>query len=157
MANSLQTMLNRIPDCYSNSSSALTAKRLAAYFRTEPSVIAVYIFGSHASGTPRPDSDIDLAILFTHQGLTDAQHICERVMVDLGRSTRRVVHPIILNTASEALLCQILQKGHCVYTADTNTHLEFRMRSIAMIADFGFYRKPLQAGFIKSIIENRYG
>jgi predicted nucleotidyltransferase len=29
-------------------------------FAKYPSVLAVYLFGSYASGTPRPESDVDL-------------------------------------------------------------------------------------------------
>jgi len=35
-------------------------RKLATWARTKPDVIALYVFGSRAAGTARPDSDLDL-------------------------------------------------------------------------------------------------
>ena len=41
----------------------LDIEALHIVFRNYPGVRAVYLFGSHAEGSARPDSDLDLAIV----------------------------------------------------------------------------------------------
>ena len=47
----------------------IDTERLADIFRRYPGILAVYLFGSHALGRARPDSDVDLAILPSGPGL----------------------------------------------------------------------------------------
>jgi predicted nucleotidyltransferase len=45
-------------------SVAMTAS-LCDWARLRPAIWRIYVFGSHARGTPRPDSDLDLAFEFS--------------------------------------------------------------------------------------------
>ena len=48
--------------------SALEAEsRVRGFFETDPhGVIAVYLFGSFARGSEGPESDVDVAVLYSH-------------------------------------------------------------------------------------------
>lgn len=128
------------------------------YFAAQKDVAAVYIYGSQASGKEHPESDVDIAILLVPYN-PNTEH-AQRVlyMTELSRLTRKVVHPVILNSAGEALLKQILGKGRCIQVNDPNALSRFRMTAIARIADYGYYRLMLESGVIRQIMgEGHHG
>ena len=70
---------------------------------------------------------------------------------------RKDIHPVILNTAGEMLMQQISVKGKCVADNKPRKHAEFRMVMFSRIAAFSDYRKQMQAGLIKNIMEGLAG
>ena len=122
------------------------------YFADRNEVAAVFIYGSHAGGHPRTDSDVDVAILLTTFD-SDAESAQRTLyMAELSKLTRMVIHPVILNSASEALLKQILEKGKCIQVNDPNSLSRFKMTAIARIADYGYYLRLLQRNVIRQIM-----
>ena len=122
------------------------------YFANRNEVAAVYIYGSHAGGHTRTDSDVDVAILLTAYDMDDESAQRSLYMVELSKLTRMVIHPVILNSASEALLKQILEKGKCIQVNDPKLLSHFKMTAIARIADYGYYRRFFQQGVIRQIM-----
>ena len=122
------------------------------YFAARNEVAAVFIFGSHAGGQPRTDSDVDVAILVTTYEPDAERGQRALYMTELSRLTRMVIHPIILNSASEALLKQILKKGKCIQVNDEKSLSRFKMTAIARIADYSYYRRFFQKGVIRQIM-----
>ncbi len=135
-----------------NNQQKLSSK-ISAYFIDKKEVAAVYLFGSHARNHASPQSDVDLAILLDPYDSLQAEKLCTRLMIELGRILRSVIHPVIMNSASEELLRQILSKGICVHINNNDVLSRFKMRALTMIAEFGYYRKILQSGLVKSIME----
>ena len=127
-------------------------EKLQKYFATQNDVAAVYLYGSHASGKQRPDSDVDIAVLLApyHPKTERAKRVL--YMSELSRLTRKVIHPVILNSAGEALLKQILEKGKCIQINDPKALSRFRMTAIARIADYGHYRQIFESGVIRQIM-----
>ena len=41
--------------------------KIDEYFRSRPEVAAAYLFGSYAADTQKPESDVDIGILFYHE------------------------------------------------------------------------------------------
>jgi predicted nucleotidyltransferase len=86
--------------------------RLRAFFAREQAVAAAYLFGSQASGTARPASDVDLAVILP-AGLEPEEAFWERVrlqglaedllrprpvdVVDLERVPALLAHEILSN------------------------------------------------------------
>jgi len=122
-------------------------EKIRSYFKNREEVVAVYLYGSHASGKARPFSDVDVGVVLHHQFLKHAPELQSRYMVDLGRQLRKDVHTVVLNTAGEALLKQVFGKGFVVCINDENAFKHFRMSRYAMIAEFGYYLKIAQDGF----------
>ena len=92
--------------------------RLIAYFENKPEVIAVYLFGSQVSKQNKRSSDVDLGILLdTHDRKIEAQKRTQ-YMVDLAGILKKEIHPVVLNSASEELMRQIFDKGHCILIKD---------------------------------------
>ena len=67
------------------------------------------LFGSHARGTPRPGSDVDVAILPESPGLSLAEE--NRLGVALERAVRAPVDLVRIDRASAALRWRIARDG----------------------------------------------
>jgi len=130
---------------------------IRTYFSKKPEVIAVYLFGSQESGQQRLDSDVDIGILLRHKDLNREDELREQVIVELSRILKKDIHPVFMNTAGEELLRQIFSKGKCVQTNNSKLRAQFMTVSLCRIADFGYYRKMIQRGFLKTIGEAVHG
>ncbi|SPD74297.1 putative DNA polymerase beta domain protein region [uncultured Desulfobacterium sp.] len=130
------------------------SQKIVEYFRPQKEVVAVYLFGSYALGKYRPFSDIDIGILYDdiHEDLMlSKRNTC---LVELGRILRRDIHPVILNMAGEEILRQIFSKGRCLLINDEKKHAYKKMIMFVKMTDFSYYRKQIQAGLIKDIMED---
>jgi predicted nucleotidyltransferase len=129
------------------------SKTISDYFKNKDEVIAVYLFGSYASGNNQPFSDIDIGILLNlvDQKFANQQKI--RYMTELSRILRKDIHPVILNSASEVLMKQIYSKGKCILIKDSKELAKYKMTMYARIADFAYYLDKMQKGFIRRTME----
>ncbi len=125
---------------------------LRAYFKGKERVVAVYLFGSYARGLEGPKSDVDLGIVLDTSDRAVSKTNRVQYLMELGRILRKDIHPVVLNTAGEALMKQIFEKGVCVVESDLQKHALFRMTMFSKIAEFGYYRSRFQRGFIKKIM-----
>ena len=128
--------------------------RLKQYFKDKPEVIAVYIFGSQATGKKMRSSDVDVGILLDTKDRATEIEKRNQYMVDLADILRKEIHPIILNSAGEELMRQIFAKGDCILIKNQKKLSLFKMTMFARIADFGYYRNQMQSGLIRSIMED---
>ena len=127
---------------------------ITEYFKENSAEIAaVYIFGSHASGKSRPGSDVDIAVLFDCYDPVFLHSRTAEILVQLPRLLRKDIHPVAMNSASEALLKQIFAKGRCLLVNDSRKLAEFKMLAFSRIAGFNYYLKKMQAGLIRRVLE----
>jgi hypothetical protein len=127
--------------------------RLKQYFKDKPEVVAVYLFGSQATGKKKRSSDVDVGILLNTKDRATEIEKRNQYMVDLADILRKEIHPIILNSAGEELMRQIFTKGDCILIKNQKKLSLFKMTMFARIADFGYYRNQMQSGLIRSIME----
>jgi len=90
--------------------------------KSEPAVVAAYLFGSEAAGKARPDSDVDIAVLLrpgSSHGPSDAN-----LDVDLALSERlraalrgRRVDVVVLDRAPLSLAFEAV-KGELLFSRD---------------------------------------
>jgi predicted nucleotidyltransferase len=124
------------------------------YFKANSSgIVAVYLFGSQASGKTIPTSDVDVAVLLDRNDADFADTWMNLILSQLPRLLRKDIHPVIMNSASEMLLKQIFGKGRCLLVNDSRKHSEFKMLAFTRIADFNYYLKKMQAGFVRRVLE----
>ncbi|BBO67302.1 hypothetical protein DSCA_12320 [Desulfosarcina alkanivorans] len=128
-------------------------EKIGSYFKSREEVVAIYLYGSHASGKERHYSDVDVGIVLRHRFLQQAFELQSQYMTGLGRLLRKEVHTVVLNTAGELLLKQVFSKGIVICINDEDAFRRFRMNRYAMISDFGYYLKMTQSGFRRKIIE----
>lgn len=128
-------------------------KKIANYFENKEDIIAVYLFGSYASGKVRPRSDIDLAILFDSRYQVMINRRLDNYLIDLSRILRKDIHLTTMNFASEELLKQIFKKGKCLIVNDSKKMACFTMTAYSKIVNFHYYRGQFQAGIIRKVME----
>jgi len=114
--------------------------RLRDYFACRSDVVAAIVFGSAARGDTRPDSDIDVAVLFTREAAERGINRSELIADIMGVLKRNDVDVVILNRASPLLLHRVVRDGHVVYAANQGALAEFIIRSIQQYED----TKPLR-------------
>jgi predicted nucleotidyltransferase len=131
-------------------------EKIARYFKTRREVIAVYLFGSVAGGKVRPSSDFDIGIILDEVNQDVSNRVISGAIVELGRILRKDVHPVIMNTASDELLRQIFSKGRCILINDGGKLARHRMVMFARPADFAYYRRQIQSGFIRRVMKESH-
>lgn len=104
------------------------ARAVRAYVVAERSdICVVYLFGSRARGTARPDSDVDLGVLFrtprprTLLGLPSS---LEAALADRLDATVQVVD---LERAPADLVHRVLRDGHLVVDTDPSRRIRFEV------------------------------
>jgi predicted nucleotidyltransferase len=92
-------------------------KRYAAVLALELPVRMVVLFGSHVSGTARPDSDIDVAVVmdeFPGDFLTLSARLCAlRTPID------PAIEPHLLSPRHDAsgFVAEVMRTGEVIYAA----------------------------------------
>jgi uncharacterized protein len=125
------------------------SKIISDYFSNKDEVVAVYLFGSYASGKNRTFSDIDIGILLNRADPESVNQQKMGYLTELSRIIRKDVHPVILNFASEVLMKQIFSKGRCILINDSKKLAKYKMTMYAKIADYAYYLNKMQKGFIR--------
>lgn len=94
-----------------------------------PEAIAVYLYGSQARGTARPDSDIDLGILLRRIPPPTLQGVARDIEGDVERALRRPVQAVVLNTAPADLVHRVLRDGRLLLDRDRSARIRFEVQS----------------------------
>ena len=123
------------------------------YCANRPDVMACYLFGSYATGTNRPGSDLDMAFLLdVTVPSTTYNDVRFSLIGELGRICRLDIHPLIMNTAGELVLDQVFRKGVCLFERDVEVIRSFRRRKLPLIAEFSYY-----IDMMRSKLKQRHG
>jgi uncharacterized protein len=112
-----------------------TLRRLLA---ETPGLELAFLFGSHASGKDRPDSDIDLAVAFRQPVSADLKlALTESVAAELGCA----VDIVDLFEAPEPITGEVL-KGERLF-GDDSAHARLLTRHVMNVADFLLLRQRI--------------
>lgn len=119
------------------SASDAALRRVLARF---PQLTLALVYGSVARGTPRPDSDLDIAVASARGALTEDERM--DIIGALAQETGRPVDLIDLQAVSPPLLSEILRHGHRIRGDDT-AYGRLISRHLFDQADFAPYRNRL--------------
>lgn len=113
-----------------------------SYFKTDNRVLSVYLLGSVNSGTYRPDSDIDLAIMVKPGetiSVLDKTEISNKLSFELERTVD------IGEISSKNLIYsfEALFKGDIIYTSDMDSNNFKRTYLIGMYFQLNIDRKEI--------------
>ena len=109
---------------------------------TLPGIAVLVLFGSRAQGTPRPDSDLDVAVL---PDTTDSrarrylQADLAVALADLAPDGR--VDVVLLDEAPDFLRQRIMQTGRVLINRDNDAWKELRVRTMREYGDSEYYRR----------------
>ena len=101
-----------------------------------------------ARGEMRPDSDVDLAVLF--RGKTSFDALQER-RVRLGQILRRDVDLIDIRGASPVLQMQILKHGRLLYEGDSSARVRFEQTVPGRYEDLKIIRRSAEAALLRRL------
>ena len=114
---------------------------------TQPKVVFAYLFGSLAGGSPKPFSDVDIAVF-----VNDCKNFSETKLEILEKLTEVLqtdeIDLVVLNTASLPLAINILKKKKVL--VDKQPYVRHAFESLTMRKNFDFSIKE------SAILRRRY-
>ncbi len=113
-----------------------------------------YLFGSHARGQARPDSDVDVAVHFA--GDVSPEEYLERSVLLAGRLTHRSgIGPIdglvVLNEAPLRLVGRVLRDRIVLFGQDDPVRVDYEMRMGKLAMDFEIHAAPLDRALLATM------
>lgn len=110
--------------------------QLGEFFATHGAGIAcAYLFGSRARGDYKPNSDLDVAVLFEQPPPQTLHGLGLDLAADLQEAVGLPVDLVVLNHATPDLVHRVLRDGILVYEADRSARVQFEVRSRAEYFD----------------------
>lgn len=110
--------------------------------RAVPSTLAVYIFGSQATGTATPDSDVDIAVLAAEPMTPSTRwELSQTLAIQLGKD----VDVVDLRQASTVLRIQVLGTGELLLEVDRAQRQHFEATALGAYARLNDERKGIIA------------
>ena len=115
-------------------------KHISSFAEQHNEIIAVYLFGSTATGKNTDKSDVDISLMAnsTIHGLTRITWETA-LSIAIGRN----VDLVIFNQAGVLLRHQILKYGECIFEKYTNARIEQGMKARTEYLDTRFLYKKL--------------
>jgi predicted nucleotidyltransferase len=121
---------------------------VTSYLETHHAVLAAIVFGSAVAGRLRPQSDLDLALLFAQENVPDT-FAALGLRAALEQQTSRDVDLIVLNHAPTIIAFQAVKHGQLIFCRDARTYQGYVVRLISEYADFKRTRRPIEAAVLK--------
>jgi predicted nucleotidyltransferase len=135
----------------SNLTDALAALR--SYTRGRREIVAVYLFGSQASGEADELSDIDVALLL-RDGLPDPAHLELRLAVEVSSMLGSDdVDVVVLNDAPLEAQFEIVSTGRLIHSNDEPARTDYEVLMMSKYWDFKKYLDEYDFYVLKRIRE----
>jgi predicted nucleotidyltransferase len=107
-------------------------RRLREFFKARASdegIAAAWLFGSVARGTARPDSDVDVGVLFREDPPRTLAGYHFDLEADLQALLGLPVQLVVLNRAPVDLAFGVLRDGKLLVNQDSSRRIEFEVRT----------------------------
>ncbi len=140
---------------------AATAARVGDVMRRFPDVAAAWVFGSVARGRARPDSDLDVGVVYRERKSDAHDRVATALAIELSRATGfSTIDVIDLESQGPIFAHHVLCDGLRAYEGDPIRRVDFESDTIARALDFMpthvIATKGKPAAF-KRWLEERYG
>ena len=109
---------------------AETINLIKDYFLKQPSVLAVYLYGSQATGAAKKDSDIDLAILFDEKKDPDTFALRGQLDIELESLLSTDVDIQSLGDCRVSFVHRVLSEGKLLYKKESIDLTDFQVRTV---------------------------
>jgi uncharacterized protein len=130
----------------------LDPQALAEVFARYPGVQAVYLFGSHAAGTARPRSDVDLAVVPRDASVREQRL---DILTDLVRAGVEHVDLVFLDTDDLVMLYEAVRYNRVVYQAADFERGTFYSYVIRRYFDFLPYLERQRAAYKRRLLDDQ--
>jgi len=132
---------------------------LKEIFKSQEGLIAAYLFGSYAKGTPGPLSDIDIAYFLSENSYKEKG---EEIDTNLYSSLSAYLHTdeisfICLNEAHLSVKYAVISKGKVLFCSDDPKRVEFEEKTLDMYLDTQCIRQEYFNHLFKKIKEDKFG
>jgi predicted nucleotidyltransferase len=129
---------------------------LASALAAEPDIELAYLFGSHASGRTRPESDIDIGVLVSARAASNPRETLAQLLGRIGRviASNRL-DLVLLNGASSLLRHRIVSIGRLLLARSPAIRHRFVTRAIQDYQDMQIRREFFYGKRVASIREGR--
>lgn len=131
---------------------------IAGLLHDDPRFIAAIVFGSVARGTARPDSDLDLAVLYADEAAREA--VGREWLALLGRLARladRDVHLVDLDPADPSLRRAVLDSGVVLLDRSPRRLRALRVTTGIEYLDWDYARRVADAGHARRLAAAGHG
>lgn len=116
-----------------------------------------FLYGSWAKGSPRRDSDIDIALVFSQQHSREEEmfeHITDISLRLSGKLCSEVNVIAIDLTFAKPMLCyNAIVSGIPVFFRDFNQYVDLKNEAVSQMEDFGQFGRDWQLSIIKRNLE----
>ena len=125
-----------------------TVQKLQTFFAGEENVRLAFLIGSFAAGTARPDSDVDIAVLFGRvPDYMDVLDLRDR----LSALVEREADLVVLNDSGPVIRMQVLKTGIRL-RAEKGAYEEFFVRTVNEYDDLKQIRAPIEDAVLRKKI-----
>jgi predicted nucleotidyltransferase len=101
---------------------------ITEYFRERAEVSAVYLFGSQALDNARPDSDVDVGLLYREPPPATLHGMPFGAEAELGERLGKPVQLVVMNTAPAELVHEILRARCLLLDKDPAFRVRFEVK-----------------------------
>jgi uncharacterized protein len=119
-------------------------------------VVFAYLFGSQATGTARPDSDVDIAVLYD-ESVPAEQRFGETLQLGLRfeHALRTNVDVVALNDAPLRLIGRVLGERRVLYSADEPARVRYETTMRPQVFDFEYHARELDRALLAAHADRR--
>jgi predicted nucleotidyltransferase len=123
---------------------------------SHPELAAAAIFGSHARGTARADSDLDLAVLVREGAEVDRRRLQSRLAADLAHlAAGGRVDVVFLDEAPVLLRQRVLQQGRVALCRDEAAWKRLRVATLREYEDTEWMRRLHREAQRRRLLEGK--
>lgn len=118
------------------------------HLRSLSGLVAIYLHGSVAKGTARPNSDLDLAVLYHHECKANPVQLLE-LAGELEARLGQPVHLGILSLDHLVFAKEVIAYGKTIFCNDKKYCDEFAMRVLSAYAELNERRNEVLKAYRK--------
>ncbi len=123
--------------------------KLMQYFKHKDVASLVFIFGSIVSGHMTEQSDIDIAVLFSHKPqLNEILSTKDEVCTAIGRE----IDLVVLNDSSPVIRMQVLKNGKLIKNESNAMYNAFYVKTLKEYDDLKYIRNESEKNILKGRI-----
>lgn len=118
--------------------------KIRKYFKKQPTVAAVYLYGSFAKGEAKKDSDIDLGIVFLRKKKREQPFLLPQLVFadELTKILKRKVEIQDLDDCSLSFAYRVISEGKVLVGKEASRRVEFEVDVMRRYFDLqNFYQE----------------